>query len=497
MAEKIDVILINPSDRKQIYQDLGDEFCGIEPPVFAGLFATYLRNKGLSVVILDTPALNMTAGQTAKLVTDNFDPVLVVMVVYGYQPSASTQNMTAAGKISRLIKELNPTIKIMMTGTHPAALPKQTMKEEWIDYVCDLEGPETILGTVLVLKSSRRDFSKIPNLWWRTEEHIIRPEKSAPLIKDLDNEMSGIAWDLLPMGAYRAHNWHCFDHINERQPYASIHTSLGCPYTCSFCCINAPFGKPAYRRWSPEVVVGEIDSLVYKYGVKNIKFVDEMFVLNKRHVLGICELLKRRPYDVNIWAYARIDTVDESLLEPMKAAGINWLCLGIESASSTVRDGAEKSFDDNDIKATVKRIQDAGIYIIGNYIFGLPDDTIQRMQGTLDLALELNCEFANFYSAMPYPGSALYKSAAAMNYELPKSWHQYSQHAYDTFPLSNDHCSSADILEFRDTAWMKYFTNKNYLDMVRGKFGQEVVDHIGRMVNVPFTRKLTEGRTAA
>src|SRR3546814_6515991 len=89
--------------------------------------------------------------------------------------------------------------------------------------------------------------------------------------------------------------------------------------------------------WSPETVVREIDLLVEKYGVRHIKFVDEMFVLNKSHVLGICDLLAQRDYSVNIWAYARVDTVKDQFLDRLKAAGVNWLCLGIESASEQDR----------------------------------------------------------------------------------------------------------------------------------------------------------------
>ena len=95
--------------------------------------------------------------------------------------------------------------------------------------------------------------------------------------------MPGGAWDLMDMKRYRAHNWHCFDHIDDRSPYASVHTSLGCPYRCTFCCINAPFGKSSYRMWSPDQVVKEIDFLVDNYGVKNVKFVDEMFVMRRNH----------------------------------------------------------------------------------------------------------------------------------------------------------------------------------------------------------------------
>lgn len=497
MPEKIDILFIKPGDHKQIYQSLGDEFAGIEPPAFAGLFATYVRRKGLSTAIYDIPAMKISAEQAVKTVTDSFNPVLIVIVVYGLQPSASTQDMESAGKIARLLKESKPSVKILMTGTHPAALPELTLREEAIDFVCDLEGPVTIYKTAKTLKSGAKDFSKIPSLWWRDGNQIMPPTSEEPLIKNLDEEMPGIAWDLLPMERYRAHNWHCFDHINERSPYASIHTSLGCPFRCSFCCINAPFGQPSYRLWDPKTVVKEIDFLVENYGVKNIKFVDEMFVLNRDHVLSICDLLIQRDYKVNIWAYARIDTIQDDMLARLKAAGFNWICLGIESASTHVRDGSRKKFGNEDIIEVVRRIQNAGIYIIGNYIFGLPDDSLERMQATLDMALELNCEFINFYSAMAYPGSALYKQAVERGLELPDSWSGFSQHAYHTKPLSNNYCDAADILGFRDKAFITYFTHKPYLDMIRKKFGQDVVDHIDRMVSIPLRRKLIEERLIA
>jgi radical SAM superfamily enzyme YgiQ (UPF0313 family) len=245
--------------------------------------------------------------------------------------------------------------------------------------------------------------------------------------------------------------------------------------------------------WSPESVIREIDLLVDKHGIKNIKFVDEMFVLNRNHVLGICDRIIEHGHDLNIWAYARVDTVKDEFLDKLARAGFRWLALGIESGSKHVRDGVEKGrFGSTDILKVVKKIQDAGINVIGNYIFGLPDDTHESMQETLDLALEANCEFANFYCAMAYPGSKLYTMAVEKKWQLPDSWIGYSQHSYETFPLRTDTLTSAEVLRFRDEAFHRYFTDERYLALVRRKFGEDVLSHIRDMTQIRLKRKLLE-----
>lgn len=492
-----DILFINPGDTKQVYQNLSHKFSAIEPPVFCGLFATFARQKGFSVNIIDTPAEELTAEQTASLAVD-INPLLVVMVVYGFQPSASTQNMPSAGKICRLIKELSPDTKILITGTHPSALPERTLREEAVDFVCTKEGPHTIVQLAEALKSKTNDFSKVGDLCYFIGDKVCFTEPLS-LIKNFDEEMPGVAWDLLPMEKYRAHNWHCFDNPDMRMPYASIHTSLGCPYKCSFCCINKPYGGPAYRMWSPQQVVKEIDFLVTKYGIRNLKIVDEMFVLNEAHVLGICDGLIELGHDLNIWAYTRIDTTKDKFMEKLRRAGFRWLAIGIESGSKHVRDGADKKFKNErtnlidvnqNIINVVRKIQEAGIYAGCNYIFGLPDDTIETMQETLDLSLEINGEYANFYSAMAYPGSPLYEMAREKKLSLPDDpggpgWIGYSQHSYETLPLPTNNVLSKDVLRFRDEAFLKYFTNPQYLDMIMTKFGNNTVEHIKEMTNFP------------
>jgi anaerobic magnesium-protoporphyrin IX monomethyl ester cyclase len=492
MKKSLDVLLIHPGSLHTVYQSLGSDLAAIEPPSLTALFASYIRKKGGSTEIIDAPALALSPQTVAEKIEKTYEPILIVVSVYGSQPSASTQNMPVSSQICREIKKRRPHAYILMTGTHVAALPKQTLEEEAIDFACSQEGPQTIWGVLEELKSGRADFTRVPSLFYKKDGMILSTPKG-PLLENLSEVMPGAAWDLLPMEKYRAHNWHCFEDLDNRHPYASIHTSLGCPYRCSFCCINAPFGGSSYRLFSAETVIKEIDLLVQEYGVKNLKFVDEMFVLNRGHVFKICDLLIARDYGLNIWAYARVDTVKDSYLSRLQKAGIRWLALGIESGSQHVRDGVEKGrFGRKEILQVIRCIQDAGIHVIGNYIFGLPDDTYETMQETLDLALEARCEFANFYCAMAYPGSKLYTIALKNHWQLPSSWLGYSQHAYETVPLPTETLTAAQVLAFRDQAFHTYFSDPSYLLLIKQKFGAAALSHIQKMSQTQLRRKIVE-----
>ena len=493
----LDLVLIHPGSRTQIYQSLGSSLSAIEPPVWASLMATFVRRRGFSVAVLDAEGDDLSPEGTATRVAE-MNPLLAAVVVYGHQPSASTQNMTAAGAICTALKQMNPERKVLMVGGHVAALPERTLQEEAADFVCSGEGPYTVLELLEALKSGRADYSKVRDLCY-TEDGAVRSTPAAPLVKDLDHEMPEMAWDLLPMKKYRAHNWHCFGDL-ERQPYASLYTTFGCPYHCSFCCIQAPFKSGekvagwkesvnSYRFWSPQAVIAQIDKLVEEYGVRNIKIADEMFVLNPRHVLGICDAIIDRGYDLNIWAYARVDTVKEEMLDKLKRAGFNWLAFGIEAASERVRDDVDKGFGQEEIFRTLEKVRAAGINVIANYIFGLPEDNLESMQATLDLARDLNCEFANFYSAMAYPGSHLYSLALKEGWPLPEKWSDYSQHAVDTLPLPTKHLSGVEVLCFRDHAFQVYFNNPGYLEMIALKFGVKTAREMKEMVSHRLERK--------
>ena len=498
------ILFINQSARVGIYQGLGDSLRAIEPPIWCRLLASYCQQKGIEVDILDADARGLNAEGVALDIQIRA-PTLAVIVAHGQQPSASTQLMDSVITASKAIKELCPGVPVLIVGGHPAALPERTLQETGADYVCTGEGPATIASLLGYLKGKESSFlSHVPGLVYRTPAGNIARTMPAENVWNLDTEMPGGMWNLLSMDRYRAHNWHCFG-LESRRPYASVHTSLNCPYQCSFCVISSPFregdrlrssGKDVnfYRMWSSKHAATEIQLLMEKYGVTNIKIADEMMVLNRAHVLGICDELVRRGLGdrLNLWCYARVDTLrDQALLDRMRAAGFRWVGVGIESASEHVRDGVDKAdYGVKDIFEACRKIRAAGINLAANFMFGLPDDNEKSMRETLDMAFGIMPEWCNFYCTVAYPGTALYNQAVAEGWELPASWSSWSHYAYDYLPLRTKHLTAAEVLRFRDDAFQKFYKSPSYQSHILTRFGPRALVEVQEMARVPLKRKL-------
>lgn len=253
-----------------------------------------------------------------------------------------------------------------------------------------------------------------------------------------------------------------------------------------------------YRMRDADAVVEEF-LFLHDQGVRTFKIVDELFLLNRRHVTQICEALEAAKFnaagDVSIWCYGRPDTVDASYLKLLRAVGVDWIALGIESGDASVRDGSDKTMSQQDIVDTVEMIEKAGINVIANFIFGLPGETPETMQRTLNFAGHLNTAFANFYSAMAYPGSRLYDEAIEKGWQLPATWAGYSQHNEHTFPLEPSGLGAADILRFRDEAFFKYFTSRRYVEAAVQRFGHEAQKEIEKMTSYKLKRNILEDAT--
>lgn len=475
--ENIDLLIIKPGSQKELYGQLSQTLTGLEPPLWAALLAAFVREKGFKVRMVDAEV----RPQDLKQALAAYSPKFVAVVVSGTNPSASTMNMIGARAILAEVKSAIPDADTILMGLHPSALPERTLREEAVSMVCEGEGFYTLTGLLSGLARG-----EIRGLWYRDSDKILSNPADELVNPD---DLPIAAWDLLPMDEYRAHNWHAWSNGNRRKPYGIIYTSLGCPFNCSFCCINAIFGTRKIRYRNPAIVIKDIEYLVKNYGIKNIKIMDEMFALNEEHIGKLCDLIIERGYDLNIWAYGRVDTIKESMLAKMKKAGINWLAIGFESGSDKVRGNVVKGrFDDSAIKDLVRLIRRAGINIAGNFIFGLPGDTLDTMSDTLAMAKDLNCEYTNFYVCMAYPGSKLYNEIDPK--DLPESWEGYSQFGYETKPLSTSNLRADEILRFRDEAFNEFCSLEAYRGAINEKFGAATLLEIEDMLKHKLKRRL-------
>ena len=498
-----DILFVHPNASEKIYQGLAKNNAAIEPPIWAAMLANSVRTKGHRPEILDAEVEGLDYLSAAKLITE-YKAKIVCFVVYGQQPSASSQNMEGATATARELKDLAPDTFVVFVGGHVAALPLETMKKEtFIDAVCQNEGVYTLHALLSLSKLTQSELKRVPGLVYRDGDDIIMNE-SSPIVarEDLEHELPGMAWDLLPsLNRYRTAGWHSWSNNTEKQPFAAIYTSLGCPYKCSFCMINiinrtkqgpniSSEDSNSFRWWSPEFIIKQFDHIAAQ-GVRNVKIADELFVLNPNHFGKICDLIIERGYDFNIWAYSRVDTCKPKYLEKLAKAGVKWLGLGIENPNNELRKEIHKDgFQEVKVLDLINNIRDAGINIGGNYIFGLPFDTKESMQATLDFALENPTEMTNMYSAMAYPGSPLHNQARLFGTELPSTYSGYSQHSYDTLNLSNENLTSAEILAFRDKAFDTYHASPKYMELVKDKFGDKAVNELNETKKIKLNRKL-------
>lgn len=515
----LDCLFIGPPSDSRHYQGLAEKYTAIEPPTWALLLAESCRSIGHKVGIFDIPAeeyrIKTLTGsdESAQQALINRiakdQPRYICFVVYGQNPNSGTMMMGGALDYAEYIKKHFPSLSIIFVGSHVSALPLDVLAYPQVDLVLMGEGVYSLRSLL-----SGDDLRTIPGVGFKSPSKLRKINPGGKIVPQdrMDIDLPGYAWDLLPyhekpLDLYRSHFWHAeYDH-DKRTPFAAIYTSLGCMFKCEFCMINMvnrtdfditnPIGQApnhkGMRFWSPEFIIKEFDKL-WDLGVRTLRISDEMFLLNKKYYKPLCELIRDRGYgkDLNMWAYSRIDTVaDIETLKLVRDAGIRMLALGIESGDKKVRLEVTKGkFEEVDIHDVIQRCRDADIEPTCNYIFGLPGDTHETMLKTLELGLELNSVYWNGYTAMPLPGSVLYKKCIDNGWKMPESFEEWSFYSYETLPMPTDNLTPEEILAFRDWAWQVYHTNPRFLSMIEEKYGKIAKENIQEMAKIQLKRKI-------
>ena len=420
-----------------------------QPPLGLAMLAAVLEEKGHSVKIWDLTAIGLSENAVPQII-HNEKPKIVGV-------TAMTSTINSAINVARKVKESDSEILIVLGGAHVSILPEETLqKNPEIDMIVRGEGEKTILELVETIERQGSDLSSILGLTYKTEFGV-KSNPSRPAFLDVDT-LPFPAFHLLPQGKYRLH-----PPIGRRSPVMPIMVSRGCPNGCIFCS-KSVFGNK-YRNNSPVYVVDQIQLLIEKFGVKEIKFYDDIFTLNRKWVMVICAELKNRGIDVLWTCETRINLVDTELLKTMRAAGCYMIAYGVESGDQKILNEIGKNVTLEQITNAFKLTHEAGISTVGYFMLGAPNETPETIMRTVEFAKRINPDFVQFSIATPYPGTELHRLAAEKRC-LPKSWDEYvyaDLKSVDSSYFELTTMSAQELREWNRKAYSSFYLRWGYV----------------------------------
>jgi radical SAM superfamily enzyme YgiQ (UPF0313 family) len=370
---------------------------GVLPHLGLGYIHTALARAGFDVVQIDAPAHGLDSAGLARTLT-SYAPDLVGV-------TTTTPGLPGAVEACRIAKQTGA--KVILGGPHTEVFAGENLVHDCIDYVGVGEGI-TIMPAIAEALAVGEEPSGIPGLVTRHESN-----GHASMV---DLEPTG--WpdrESLPMDQYYS--------IMAPRPFATMISSRGCPFQCSFC-FKQQVDKSSMFR-SADDVVSEMEYLHRRWGVREIMFYDDVFTLKRKRVFEICELIRQRGLKIRWEAPTRVDLVPKELLAAMAAAGCVRLRFGIEHGDPTILDRMDKVSDIATIETAVRNAVAAGINAFGYFIVGYLDESREQFERTVRLACRLPLDYASFYTATPLPGTTLHTEAVAAGAIAPDYWSRF------------------------------------------------------------------------
>ncbi len=322
--------------------------------------------------------------------------------ILGYHPdlvgfSATTSGFLDGYDLAKRIKTACPEIQTVFGGVHVSSMGMVLLKDfEHIDFLCRGEGEVTLADL-----ASGMEHRLIEGLIWRNGAQTVT-NPARPVIADLDT-LPFPSYDKLN-GFPKGYNLPLFSFILG--PGATMVTSRGCPYRCSYC--DRSVFKKGYRFNSAEYVYEHMRFLRKQFGVRHINIYDDLFTANRRRTLDLCSLLIRKPLGMQFNCAIRVGQIDDSLLKMLKKAGCLMLSLGIETGDSTLLEFHKPGVNLDEIVDAVKQIQGNNLRAKGLFMMGLPGDTEASIRKTSDYVISLGLDDMNMSKFTPFHGAPIW-----------------------------------------------------------------------------------------
>jgi len=421
-----------------------------KPPYTLAVIASLLRRIGAEVRLVDLTAERRSADDLiAQLDRDGFTPTLILF------PSTTPTLEADVAEMARLKARFGA--PLFCFGPHASTTPSASMLHAPAVDGMFVGEPEDAALQLAQLESLAQ-LSSIPSLTWRKLSTALEPGTDGIVPHSAQGSYSGFldmpypAWDLVPLKSYN------LPLVNR--PYTLVETSRGCPYSCDFCVAPIHQGHK-FRERSAKSIVDEIERGYREFGLDFFYLWGDTVTLNVKTFTAFCDELIARNLPIQWFGNARADNLtDPAFVHRLRKAGCWMLAMGIETESEDIRKDMVKRLERKKIQAAIDNMRDAGIRSFAFFIFGYPGESLDTINHTIDYAIELNPDFANFYPAVPYPGTELYNKAVRDGLLVEED---LSRMEYSYYLLRGNGLDGTVVMDAINRAKRRFFLRPGYL----------------------------------
>lgn len=421
-------------------------------PLWLIYAAAVCEKDGFDVAFLDAPTVPLNEKQSIDIIQKQaHDPRMFVI-------NTSTPSIYSDIAFAEKIRVLYPDAYYLLVGTHPSALPEETLTiSREINAVARKEYDYIVRDVARALRDGG-DPNKVNGLTWRKGDEIIsNPDMT--YITDLDE---------IPFAAkfIKEHlNYRDYFFAAGRYPAIQIFTGRGCMAHCNFCVYPQTMHGHMYRLRSPENVVAEFQYMADNFpDVKEVVIEDDTFTAKKDRVIRICELLIKKGLHKRFkWLCNARVNLDLETMKAMKKAGCHLIIPGIESGSQQILNNIKKGTTLKLIEDYIANARKAGLMVHACYMVGNNGETRETMEETLKLALRLNTDTAQFYPLLPFPGTEAYFWAKENGYLKGGYANYLKEDGTINCVLNLPNLPSEELVRFCDNARKKYYLRPRYI----------------------------------
>ena len=409
--------------------------------------AGYLRQElGITPNIIDSIADSLKLEDIQKTIVQE-EPDIV-----GF--SVLTFNILDCIEVAKMIKTVSPQTKIVFGGFHPSLYPVETLALDGVDLVVFGEGELTFTDLVKAMlkhpEGNLRDeaFGNVDGLAWTDRNgvsHVNNPRKP-PHSKNLDY-LSLPAHDLVNLEKYTVV-------LANESRVAAIQTSRGCPSRCTFCDIRLT----KHRHRGTDHVMKEL-TMLKERGIREFFVVDDTFTIDRDRVIELCKRMVKENLNIPYKISSRVDRVDPELLDYLAASGCYSIHYGVESGTQRILDYMQKGVTLDQVRETFKNTHAAGIKPFAYLMMGVPTETLEDINRTIDFVDEIKPEYLNYSICTPFPKTYLYENARKEGEIDEDYWLEFAKRPDPNFKVKvlNQHLTEHELRKLQDKAIRRFY----------------------------------------